>query len=54
MLTDETIENTCTKLADGKPKEISVEEYDKFASKFKKINGGWNIVTLDNIKKYVK
>ena len=54
MLTDETIENTCTKLVDGKPKEISVEKYDKFASKFKKINGGWNIVTLDNIKKYVK
>ena len=54
MLTDETIENTCTKLIEGKPKEISVKEYDKFASKFKKINGGWYIVTLKNIKKYIK
>ena len=54
MLTDETIEDTCTKLADGKPKEISVEKYDKFASKFKKLDGKWRQVTLENIKKYIK
>lgn len=54
MLTDETIEDTCTKLVDGKPKEISVEKYDKFASKFKKLGGKWRKVTLENIKKYIK
>ena len=49
--TDEVTYDICEKAVNGKLTEVSVEEYEKFAVKFKKVNSNWRKVTKENIKK---
>ena len=48
--TDEVTYDISEKVIDGKLKEITAEEYEKFAGKFKKIKSKWKKVTEENIK----
>lgn len=48
-----TKERKYQKVVNGRFKKVSKKEFDKFASKFKKIKGKWHDWTLENIEKYV-